>query len=82
MLARICFTFPLRFLSNPDCVGIEKVAATDIPESFLERPYTECRALHEHRTLMALSQKTKLMQRSSMLISDIEGWVWPVSALR
>eukprot|EP00434_Breviolum_minutum_P027937 symbB.v1.2.024718.t1/scaffold2362.1/size81346/1 len=33
------------FLSDADLVGVEKVAATQIQEAFLEQPYTECRAL-------------------------------------
>lgn len=35
----------LRFLTNPDLVGTEKVAATRVGSAFLERPYTECAPL-------------------------------------
>ena len=42
----------LRFLTNPDNVGVEKVAATQVPDAYLERPYSECAAL-EGKGIMA-----------------------------
>ena len=37
-----------RFLSCADDVGVEKVAATEISDAYLEAPYVECRALNNH----------------------------------
>ena len=46
---RYCLTLPesalQRFLTDPTLVGVEQIAATDVPSEFLEKPYTECRAL-------------------------------------
>lgn len=41
-----------RFLTNPDNVGVEKVAATQVPDAYLEKPYSECAAL-EGKGIMA-----------------------------
>ena len=37
-----------RFLSDANTVGIGKIAATDVPNEFLENPYTECKALEPY----------------------------------
>ena len=34
-----------RFLTDPNLVGVEKVAATRISDAFLEGAYTECKCL-------------------------------------
>ena len=34
-----------RFLTDPNSVGVDKVAATRISDAFLEGPYTECKSL-------------------------------------
>ena len=37
-----------RFLTCADDVGVEKVAAAEISDAYLEAPYVECRALDNH----------------------------------
>lgn len=41
-------TCQLRFLSDANLVGIEKVSATAVPKAFLERPWTELPALDNY----------------------------------
>ena len=35
----------LRFLTDPNTVGVQKIAATDVPDAYLVKPYVECKAL-------------------------------------
>ena len=41
----------LRFLTDPNNSGAEKISATAVPEAYLDSPAPECKALHEHSSL-------------------------------
>lgn len=45
----------LRFLSDANTPGFSKITATDAPPEFLEKPYTECKALDPFGVLASYS---------------------------
>ena len=51
MLLSVSVSKP-RFRTDPNEVGVEKIAGTEVPAAFLEQEYVECRALESATDLL------------------------------
>ena len=74
----MCFLagqWPLRFRTDPNEVGVEKIAATQVPPAFLEREYKECKALDSSPNLLRPFSVgyIKGYKRCSILLVTLDG---------